>query len=179
MKKQVTDKHMSGADVFRARAKLGLSVSEMAYFLGYKDPNGAHVQHIESDRRNMREPQIRLLEAYLSGYRPPDWKSARRRTLTMQPEQALRARETLGLDFDSMAAMLGYTGVCRKTMAQRLEYVATHKERRIVGDPQFRLYEAYLNGYRPADWPKPMDRVQDLDLGGKSSGRPKTIQRAA
>lgn len=57
-----------------ARHQLGLSLSQMAHMLGYE---GEHckqqVRHMEMGNRTIREPQRRLVEAYLSGYRPPDW----------------------------------------------------------------------------------------------------------
>jgi hypothetical protein len=44
--------------------------------------------------------------------------------------------------------MLGYLGVQRRQMQYDLE-----TGRREIRDPQRRLVEAYLSGYRPADWP--------------------------
>lgn len=57
-----------------ARKKLGLTLVQMAQMLGYE---GEHLRQmgydLESGRRPIREPQRRLIEAYLSGYRPKDW----------------------------------------------------------------------------------------------------------
>lgn len=58
-----------------ARMALGLSLSELALLL---DSDDKSLRCIEADpRSNMfRKPaprMVRLLEAYLSGYRPPDW----------------------------------------------------------------------------------------------------------
>ncbi len=44
--------------------------------------------------------------------------------------------------------MLGYQGVQRRQMQYDLE-----TGRRKIREPQRRLVEAYLSGYRPADWP--------------------------
>lgn len=47
-----------------------------------------------------------------------------------------------------MATMLGYQGVQRRQMQYDLE-----TGRREIREPQRRLVQAYLTGYRPADWP--------------------------
>lgn len=42
--------------------------------LGYQGSQRRQMQYdLETGRREIREPQRRLVEAYLSGYRPPDW----------------------------------------------------------------------------------------------------------
>lgn len=42
--------------------------------LGYQGGQRRQMMHdLETGRRAIREPQRRLVEAYLSGYRPPDW----------------------------------------------------------------------------------------------------------
>lgn len=66
----------------------------------------------------------------------------------MSPKQMARARERLGLTLEQMAAMLGYQGVQRRQMQYDLE-----TGRRDIREPQRRLVEAYLSGYRPSDWP--------------------------
>jgi transcriptional regulator with XRE-family HTH domain len=58
------------------------------------------------------------------------------------------ARQTLGLTLEQMATLLGYTGAQRRQMQHDLE-----TGRREIREPQRRLAEAYLSGYRPADWP--------------------------
>ena len=68
----------------------------------------------------------------------------------MTPEQMARARDRLGLTLEQMATMLGYQGAQRRQMQYDLE-----TGRRIIRDPQRRLVEAYLSGYRPDDWPQP------------------------
>jgi len=65
------------------------------------------------------------------------------------PTEVARARDRLGLTLEQMATMLGYQGEQRRQMQYDLE-----TGRRPVREPQRRLVEAYLSGYRPADWPQ-------------------------
>lgn len=67
----------------------------------------------------------------------------------MTPTQMARARERLGLSLEAMATVLGYQGVQRRQMQYDLE-----TGRRAIREPQRRLVEAYLAGYRPPDWPQ-------------------------
>ena len=67
----------------------------------------------------------------------------------MKPKDIAQARDRLGLTLEQMATMLGYQGVLRRQMQYDLE-----TGRRPVREPQRRLVEAYLSGYRPADWPQ-------------------------
>jgi DNA-binding transcriptional regulator YiaG len=65
---------MTSSDIREARHKLGLSLDAMAYLLGYVGSQRRQMQHdLETGRRRIREPQRRLVEAYLRGYRPDDW----------------------------------------------------------------------------------------------------------
>ena len=66
----------------------------------------------------------------------------------MTPEHMARARARLGLTLDQMATMLGYHGEHRRQMQYDLE-----TGRRTIREPQRRLTDAYLLGYRPDDWP--------------------------
>jgi transcriptional regulator with XRE-family HTH domain len=66
----------------------------------------------------------------------------------MSPDAMKEARQTLGLTLEQMATMLGYTGSQRRQMQYDLE-----TGRREIREPQRRLVEAYLSGYRPGDWP--------------------------
>lgn len=66
----------------------------------------------------------------------------------MTPSQLARARERLGLTLEAMATLLGYQGTQRRQMQYDLE-----TGRRKIREPQRRLVEAYLAGYRPDDWP--------------------------
>ena len=65
---------MTPAQIEKARRELGLTLGQMATMLGYQ---GAHLRqmqyHLETGQSVIREPQRRLVEAYLSGYRPDDW----------------------------------------------------------------------------------------------------------
>jgi transcriptional regulator with XRE-family HTH domain len=67
----------------------------------------------------------------------------------MTPDDLARARERLGLTLEELATMLGYQGVQRRQMMWDLQ-----SGRKPVREPQRRLVEAYLSGYRPADWPQ-------------------------
>lgn len=65
---------MTGAQLKKARERLKLTREQMATLLGYEGKNLAQmVYDLESDRRTVREPQRRLVEAYVAGYRPKDW----------------------------------------------------------------------------------------------------------
>jgi len=57
-----------------ARRQLGLSLEDMASMLGYEGEHRRQLMHrIEIGDRPLREPQRRLIAAYLEGYRPADW----------------------------------------------------------------------------------------------------------
>ena len=66
----------------------------------------------------------------------------------MTPKQIARARQTLGLTLEQLATLLGYQGTQRRQMQYDLE-----TGRREIREPQRRLVEAYIAGYRPVDWP--------------------------
>lgn len=58
----------------KARTKLGLSPTQMGQMLGYQGENVRQmVYEIEAGKKPLMPCQRRLLEAYLSGYRPRDW----------------------------------------------------------------------------------------------------------
>lgn len=67
----------------------------------------------------------------------------------MTPEQLARARKRLGLNRQQMATLLGYEGEQARSQVHHLE-----TGRREIRPAQRRLIEAYLSGYRPADWPQ-------------------------
>lgn len=67
----------------------------------------------------------------------------------MTPQQMAEARQRLGLTLEQMASMLGYVGAHRRQMQYDLE-----TGRREIREPQRRLIQAYLEGYRPNDWPR-------------------------
>lgn len=65
---------MTPLELKQARRKLGLTLEAMATMLGYEGEQRRQMQYdLETGRRDIREPQRRLVEAYLSGYRPEDW----------------------------------------------------------------------------------------------------------
>ena len=65
---------MTKDQIVEARRKLGLTLEQMATVLGYLGEQRRHMMwDIETGRRPLREPQRRLVQAYLEGYRPGDW----------------------------------------------------------------------------------------------------------
>lgn len=66
----------------------------------------------------------------------------------MTPEEFKQAKLTLGLSYDQIATLLGYTGKRRAAQVMRM---ATG-ERRVM-PAQALLLKAYLEGYRPFGWP--------------------------
>lgn len=66
---------MTPAEIKQARQTLGLTARQLAPLIGYKSP--ASVYDIEAGRENASGAVIRLLQAYLDGYRPTDWPDSR------------------------------------------------------------------------------------------------------
>lgn len=66
----------------------------------------------------------------------------------MTPRQVREARRELGLSLDQLAVLLGYQGTQRRQQMHDLE-----EGRRDLRECQRRLLLAYLEGYRPEDWP--------------------------
>jgi transcriptional regulator with XRE-family HTH domain len=65
---------MTPTELREARRKLGLNLAQMALVLGYETKGGeSQAHHLETGRRKVMPAQRRLVEAYLAGYRPPDW----------------------------------------------------------------------------------------------------------
>lgn len=62
---------MTPAEFREARHSLGLDQAQMAAMLGYGA--GSRVSEVEGGKRRPAESVVRLLRAYLGGYRPPDW----------------------------------------------------------------------------------------------------------
>lgn len=62
---------MTPAEIKQARRNLGLTQSQIAPLLGY----GAQtrVSEIETGQQTPSASVVRLLRAYLDGYRPDDW----------------------------------------------------------------------------------------------------------
>ena len=73
----------------------------------------------------------------------------RTRPLKLTPRDLSNARKHLGLSLAEMARLLGYEGEQARSQAHHLE-----TGRRGIRPAQRRLIEAYLDGYRPEDWPR-------------------------
>ena len=65
------DVAMTPAEIRQARIELGLTPAEIAPLLGYGA--ASRIYEIESGARNPSAAALRLLRAYLDGYRPNDW----------------------------------------------------------------------------------------------------------
>jgi transcriptional regulator with XRE-family HTH domain len=63
--------NMTPAEILEARQQLGLTQAQMAPLLGYS--NVARVSEIERGVRKPGAAVVRLLHAYLEGYRPENW----------------------------------------------------------------------------------------------------------
>lgn len=66
---------MTGAQFKAAREELGLTQTELLPLLGYqRDPRyRKHISEMERGVKTIQPTHARLMKAYLSGYRPPDW----------------------------------------------------------------------------------------------------------
>lgn len=65
----------------------------------------------------------------------------------MTPAEIKEARQSLGLTGGQLAPLLGYS-------ARRAEQAMSEIESgKTMNDAARRLLQAYLDGYRPADWP--------------------------
>ena len=67
----------------------------------------------------------------------------------MTPDQIREARQTLGLTQAQLGAMLDTD----PTTVRRMEMDSDKATHRAPAPRMVRLLTAYLNGYRPADWP--------------------------
>lgn len=66
---------MTPAQIKEARQKLGLSVTQLATMID-TDPLSVRRMEGNPEAKTHRHPaprMVRLIEAYLSGYRPSDW----------------------------------------------------------------------------------------------------------
>jgi ribosome-binding protein aMBF1 (putative translation factor) len=66
---------MTPAEIKEARQKLGLSVAQLATMID-TDPLSVRRMEGNPDAKTHRHPaprMVRLIKAYLSGYRPLDW----------------------------------------------------------------------------------------------------------
>ena len=67
----------------------------------------------------------------------------------MTPTEIKTAREALGLSLSGLAAMLDTD----PTTTRRMEMEPDKSTARAPAPRMVRLITAYLDGYRPADWP--------------------------
>ena len=68
---------MTPAEIKQARQSLGLSVADLARLLD-TDPQTIRRMEQRDDASTFRKPaprMVRLIDAYLAGYRPTDWPS--------------------------------------------------------------------------------------------------------
>lgn len=63
--------NMTGDDIKQARKTLGLTQPQLAQVMGYS--NKSYISAMENGTRSMSEQGQKLLQAYLSGWRPDDW----------------------------------------------------------------------------------------------------------
>jgi hypothetical protein len=68
----------------------------------------------------------------------------------MTPKQFKAARDRLGLSVSQMAKVLGVTEIQIRRM-QTAPDKGSHREVQATTE---KLIRAYLDGYRPADWPR-------------------------
>jgi len=64
---------MTGDEVKQARKQLGLTQTQLAEVMGLTGKT--YISKIENNTQPLGEVSIRLLKAYLAGYRPEDWPS--------------------------------------------------------------------------------------------------------
>lgn len=72
----------------------------------------------------------------------------------MTPTEIKAARQALGLSLREFAAMLDTD----ETTARRMEMDESKNSFRKPAPRMIRLFDAYLDGYRPADWPTEVDQ---------------------
>ena len=87
----------------------------------------------------------------------------------MTPEQIKQARHTLGLTGEQSARLLGYGG---KARISEIEAGARNPSAAVL-----RLLQAYLDGYRPADWPETVKIHATLNHLGCINPRSKDYRR--
>lgn len=66
----------------------------------------------------------------------------------MTGDELKEARQALGLTLVELGHLLGYAGEHVRAQVHKME-----TGDRPIKEAQRRLVEAYLEGYRPADWP--------------------------
>lgn len=73
----------------------------------------------------------------------------------MTPKQIAAARHKLGLTLEQLAMLLGIENEQRRKNMWQIEngYIPKNGTLRKLIRSQERLLQAYLDGYRPKDWP--------------------------
>lgn len=66
-------KTYSGPEIIAARKTLGLTQEQLGFYLGFAKGQQSRISEAENERSQLDQARSRLLEAYLSGYRPDDW----------------------------------------------------------------------------------------------------------
>lgn len=80
----------------------------------------------------------------------------------MTPNEIADARRQLGLGQEDLARLLGYGAAARISELENVSPI-TGAPKRIPSDTVLRLLQAYLDGYRPADWPAPKPKKGNTD----------------
>lgn len=62
---------MTPAEIATARATLGLTQAQLSAVMGLRGP--AAISEWEGGKRSPDPRSVRLIRAYLDGYRPADW----------------------------------------------------------------------------------------------------------
>jgi len=65
---------MTPVELYEARRRLGLTVTQFAHMIGHNQTNVRRMEHAEwTNTRPVSRTTERLVRAYLDGYRPDDW----------------------------------------------------------------------------------------------------------
>lgn len=129
-----------------------LSDEQFAALIGIE---GAHqadrLAQIMDGTKTPNPAMSRLLTAYLEGYRPDDWPGPDEKVPEAGPMTGAAlhdARIALELTRSQFTTLIGYEG--RHSAGQLEDRL---KSRKTITAPTVRLVRAYLDGYRPKDWP--------------------------
>ena len=66
---------MTGIELKQARQSLGLTLDQLGAMVGLapSDHRRGAVSKMETGKKPISDARRRLVDAYLAGYRPPDW----------------------------------------------------------------------------------------------------------
>lgn len=141
----------SPAQYAAARAQLDLSLAQMAAMLEIPGEDAALLETApvtDGDGRQTHRID-RLIDAYLEGWRPADWGLESPKPGLRTNWQIKQDRMRLKLSVSELAGLLD---VGAQTV-RRMEMREKNKTHRTPGARLDRLMDAYLDGWRPADWP--------------------------